>query len=633
MPERHSHDHLSDEQLLLYADGEAGARETQTVRRHVEACWSCRSRLQKMQSAIAEYADLRGKTDTASPPKGWREFEVRLNQVEIEGNERFDLRCWIGGLLIPRPRVRLKLASALAALCCLLLIYRTVNAPTVLAKELCERTEAAERALLSSDHVLRERLQVQASGAGLERTVTRTVETWRSASGERLRHEGVAPLPDDLRRLLRTNGMGGLSPLSARSFSTWRSSIRPSAEEVTRSWRSGEGQVYEVRTQITRVHRPWRIRESRLTVRAADWLPLALAWSVATPEGERIIEITSIERELVATDRLVRLLASRTTDAASSAAKSRPLQPETEKPAARLPALTSVPDLTDLHALEIDAGYALHREDLCYSGSVEIRRESKRVIVRGIVPTAADLEKLADLLPDAPELAVELRSIEELDATIPVDSSDEPPAVITTSGAAKSPIEKYLRAYFAEYEQNSNVGQQVTDYLYRVVRLSHDMRREAWALRRITERHGEQPADDLEFSHRRKLEIMISDHTAQLHAQTRRSRELLGPVLAWCAARIPAEDDLPPLPPASDAGGLSWSARTLDLAGRAERFGRLMRTTFVNPGPEPVTLSTGIAEMIACLDRLEDDSASAVAVLDNDFLSPPIRVSREVGIE
>src|SRR5580700_4372675 len=47
--------HLSDQELLLAADGELSAREAERVQSHLAACWACRSRKQEMESAIGEF--------------------------------------------------------------------------------------------------------------------------------------------------------------------------------------------------------------------------------------------------------------------------------------------------------------------------------------------------------------------------------------------------------------------------------------------------------------------------------------------------------------------------------------------------------------------------------------------------
>jgi hypothetical protein len=49
--------HLSDEDLLRAADGEWPARRQSEIRRHLEACWACRSRMAEMEKSITNFID------------------------------------------------------------------------------------------------------------------------------------------------------------------------------------------------------------------------------------------------------------------------------------------------------------------------------------------------------------------------------------------------------------------------------------------------------------------------------------------------------------------------------------------------------------------------------------------------
>jgi hypothetical protein len=58
------HDHLSDQELLLAADGELSPRAAGRVQAHLAACWSCRTRKQEMETAIGEFVHEHGSLDT-----------------------------------------------------------------------------------------------------------------------------------------------------------------------------------------------------------------------------------------------------------------------------------------------------------------------------------------------------------------------------------------------------------------------------------------------------------------------------------------------------------------------------------------------------------------------------------------
>jgi hypothetical protein len=76
--------HLSDQELLLAADGELSASDAERVESHLAACWACRSRKQEMESAIGEFIRLyqRNFERQIPPPDGPRALlKAQLAQV------------------------------------------------------------------------------------------------------------------------------------------------------------------------------------------------------------------------------------------------------------------------------------------------------------------------------------------------------------------------------------------------------------------------------------------------------------------------------------------------------------------------------------------------------------------------
>jgi hypothetical protein len=47
--------HISDEELVRYADGELSSKRRAEVEAHLEACWDCRARMEEIQTAIARF--------------------------------------------------------------------------------------------------------------------------------------------------------------------------------------------------------------------------------------------------------------------------------------------------------------------------------------------------------------------------------------------------------------------------------------------------------------------------------------------------------------------------------------------------------------------------------------------------
>jgi hypothetical protein len=61
--------HLSDQELILAADGELSARDAGRVQSHLTACWACRARKQEIEGAIGEFVRLHQRNfDIEIPP-------------------------------------------------------------------------------------------------------------------------------------------------------------------------------------------------------------------------------------------------------------------------------------------------------------------------------------------------------------------------------------------------------------------------------------------------------------------------------------------------------------------------------------------------------------------------------------
>jgi anti-sigma factor RsiW len=48
--------HLSDQEMLLAADGEHSTRRAAQVHAHLAECWACRARMAEIEGTIADFA-------------------------------------------------------------------------------------------------------------------------------------------------------------------------------------------------------------------------------------------------------------------------------------------------------------------------------------------------------------------------------------------------------------------------------------------------------------------------------------------------------------------------------------------------------------------------------------------------
>lgn len=74
--------HIPDLDLLRAADGELDAAAHSAVGQHLEACWSCRARMHKLEAAITDYVDAHQSSVEIAPAAGPRAmFKARLAEL------------------------------------------------------------------------------------------------------------------------------------------------------------------------------------------------------------------------------------------------------------------------------------------------------------------------------------------------------------------------------------------------------------------------------------------------------------------------------------------------------------------------------------------------------------------------
>jgi hypothetical protein len=76
--------HLSDEDLVLAADGELPARRETQVREHLAACWTCRTRMGEIERAIANFVEMyQADSDAPLPPAAGSRALLKARLAEL----------------------------------------------------------------------------------------------------------------------------------------------------------------------------------------------------------------------------------------------------------------------------------------------------------------------------------------------------------------------------------------------------------------------------------------------------------------------------------------------------------------------------------------------------------------------
>ena len=150
---RIDHDHPAEEKLLSYVDDELSARSASRVRAHLGTCWSCRSRLDRIEETISLLVEFRGQVLsplTSRPPGNWSGFGGNLAVAAAAPFERPGhgwaeiLRLWSGYVAVIRPSnwppvVIRAFSGSVAAILILAVLWQLLAVRTVSAVELLDR--------------------------------------------------------------------------------------------------------------------------------------------------------------------------------------------------------------------------------------------------------------------------------------------------------------------------------------------------------------------------------------------------------------------------------------------------------------------------------------------------------------
>ena len=79
--------HISDQELLLEADGELGSARVAVVRDHLEACWGCRSRKAELARVVEGFVEQHFALDEQIPPADGSRGILRARLGVVNGGK------------------------------------------------------------------------------------------------------------------------------------------------------------------------------------------------------------------------------------------------------------------------------------------------------------------------------------------------------------------------------------------------------------------------------------------------------------------------------------------------------------------------------------------------------------------
>ncbi|MEX2262351.1 MAG: hypothetical protein WD696_10385 [Bryobacteraceae bacterium] len=592
--------HVPDDELLALLDGELKPRQTEKIRMHLDACWQCRTRQDRMRQTIAEFISTRQQNLSApgnQPPGGWRLFNPRLRRLELdlEGQPA----QWPNPVRF-RPTWRFAGIGVVAAAALLWLEFSSVR--VVSAKQLLELAGRAEAARVhqTKDSVVHQKLRVtRRTGAGP--ATTAEVELWNDAGADRMETRGGEIVWEELRAAFAGGLWRTQAPLSPAGLEAWWKSIQEESASVRPVKLADGKQGYWLQVVSNGPHARSSIIEMRLLVRAADWWPVEQVLKV---QGDREVR----EYRLV-------LSGYRIVPRLTVASLFAPPPPTPKLTPQAL--VVSVPRKAllprgesdrresdeDMLAAEVNTLYALHRAGACVGEPLEIIVSAAGVRVHGVVETVERKRQLALALRDIRGVRVEILTIGEAMEAEPVaPEASEASAMggtIEIRGAAL-PIEEQLRDYFSSYEASGNAATHTIKLANGVVSEAGASLSHAWALHRLLKAFPSEKALRLHPPPIWLLESMLRDHVNGIRQSTGRYRALVEPVLSAVFGQL-AE-------PANTARETSGRAALLSMFERVQDIDRLTRRLFAGaPTPDEPPEHT-VSALLTALTELSGES-------------------------
>jgi hypothetical protein len=287
--------HLTEEELLRYADGEI--REGQSrISQHLLACWDCRGRLSDLEAAIKAIVQFRNNDflpAVPNPPRPWENLEDRLRARALRSRQqRFWNRIFwaaLGAIHHHRAATAAGIVVAGATLAGMWLLHP----PAVSASAELAKASAAESTanLSASNRIVHQRLRVRKTTRRDSRETLLEYGVWRGPNLFRVTASSTgAPVLKELEDIYETSGLNWHDPLSVIAFSKWRTRLVGAQDALNRTSDSTEIAVR------TTVNQPvGSIQVAEITLRTSDYH--AIHEHLETTESD--YEITETHWDLV----------------------------------------------------------------------------------------------------------------------------------------------------------------------------------------------------------------------------------------------------------------------------------------------------------------------------------------------
>ncbi len=399
------HFHPSDEDLLLYVDGEIQNRKAEEIRRHLGSCWDCRTRVTHLEATIVDFVDLRKKL-----------LECRANQLNLPSApaSRSMLSARIGELVAAK-RVSVwqvlrarpaGIAVAIAVSLIVLLVIEPLFVPQVSANEVIAQVKNAEDRY-PERMVVHKRVRIRRIQKTTAAEVAVDYDFWLSANRSRLIPASLKVRPAaELQAIFQNYGAEWKIPLSGASFAKLRELLGDVRDEVS-------GDDFITLTSVP-TNQAREIQRIALTVRKSDWQVVSQRIELTDAD----YEVTQLLREVVPSASVdPEIFGEPLHMPAPPLTIRRPA--ETETPPAALPA---IPTDGELEVSEVLLREALHVTGADVQEFSTIQRRNHAVDFQLWVQTSARKTEVLGALEHIPYLSSQIYDADAARGFEPMES-------------------------------------------------------------------------------------------------------------------------------------------------------------------------------------------------------------------
>ncbi len=657
--------HCSDEQLIAHVDGELSRWQESRVWKHLQRCWTCRTRLAEIEEQVRSLTAAFGKQTFPGQQRverARRRFRKSMEHYEdsLLGAPLF---CLLPGFAASVTR------SVVAVLCVCGLVAGIVAAWSrrpLEPAELLIAASGAEHGFYQSGETIHQEFRVEVRQTKpVRKSRSGTLEFWSEPRGTRfasqwrddrgaIRYAAWRPRANleysyipavnggPIRReattvevvTLSSMGRHGLEPEQIeRTFLGWLQNRVWTPISFTSNFRlfsSADGVVAGVErlpAEPGSVFRLWARRES-------GGLKMEIVMEVDDVTYRPRLQVLRFEDAGRAVE--LRLLADRNESVAAARIEPAIFEPAGELARPPLRALRNLPDRRNSDAgrvfpapsvrrlgpdeaeiddAEVQVLYALHRVRACLGEPVEIDHVSGLgVRVRGLVETTARRSQLLAALEGLQRPGIVSADIGTAEEFLK-DSGAVTGREINTKirvAPVRLPIQDEIEEY---YRLRGEAPNRVVQFANEAIAISAAILEDAWALRRLGERFPQRRVERVRPQSRWLLEVMLRDHVEALSARVARSRLLLAPVLSSIS---PAANSHSAAAPAAERDTAPLLRAVLSLFSNATQVDALSNGLFAG-ADLPVPAKEAAPALLSALASLEQAVPALEVAIRGEF--------------